>query len=166
MILQQPKCGHWDSVSLMWGYIQTHPPALFGRMHRIEGGRMTLILRHSSGAWVLGAEFLALGMSSSVVCSVLLRECVCHTMDVSTKGPGADSRRSAPPYSAVGHCVEPWPFPRKYSCTSSSTALCCWSCAASSSGVRIVVAHWDISVPHSIGKPRKHWGTEKQTQSS
>jgi len=37
---------------------------------------MTLPLRHSSGAWVLGAEFPALGLASSVVCSVFLRGCL------------------------------------------------------------------------------------------
>lgn len=96
-----------------WGYFQRCPPALFGRMHRIEGGRMTLLLKHSSGPWVLGAEFPALGLASSVVCSVLLWECMCHTMDLSTKLPGADSRRSALPYTAVGHCVVPWPPSQK-----------------------------------------------------
>lgn len=62
---------------------------------------------------MLRAEFPALRLASSVVCSGLLWECVCHTMDVSTKGPGADSRRSALPYTAAGHCVEPQPHSQK-----------------------------------------------------
>ena len=40
----------------MWGCFQRLPPALFGIARRIEGGGMTLLLRHSSGVRVLGAE--------------------------------------------------------------------------------------------------------------
>lgn len=67
---------------------------------------MTLLLRHSSGAPALGAEFPALGLASSVVCSTLPRGCLCHTMELSTESPGADFGRSAQPCSGVGHCVE------------------------------------------------------------
>lgn len=90
----------------MWDCFQRLPPALFRRVHRIEGGGMTLLLRHSSGAPALGAEFPTLGLASSVVCSTLLRGCLCRTKELSTESPGADSGRSAWPCSGVGHCVE------------------------------------------------------------
>lgn len=161
------KGGVWRALPWMWGCFQRLPQALFGRAHRIEGGGMTLLLRHSSGAQALGAEFSALRLASSVVCSMLLRGCLCSTIELRTESPGADSRRSAWPYRAVGHCVEAWPpSPQKYSCTSSSTALSCWGCAASSSGVMMVGADLGIFVPHSTAKPRNHWGTEKLTQIS
>lgn len=58
------------------------------------------------------------------------------------------------------------PFPENTAAPVQALLCACWSCADSSSGVRVVVAHLDISIPHSSCKPRKHWGTEKQTQSS
>lgn len=67
---------------------------------------MTLLLRHSSGAQALGAEFPAVGHASSVVCSVLLRGCLCCTMELGTQSPRADSKSSAQPHGAGGHCVE------------------------------------------------------------
>lgn len=94
---------------VMWGCFQRLSPALFGRVHRIGGRGMTLLLRHSSGVRALGAQFPELGLASSVVCSMLLRGCLCRTMELGTESPGADSRRSARPHSAVGHCVEARP---------------------------------------------------------
>lgn len=69
---QQPKCRCWDSPPLDMGLFSERSPALLGRMHRIEGGRMTLLLKHSSGPLVLGAEFQHwewLPLWSAVCCS-------------------------------------------------------------------------------------------------
>lgn len=111
----------------MWSCLQRHPPPPFGRVHWAGGGRMTLLLRHSSGARALGAEFPMMGHTSSVVCSILLRGCMCCTMELVTESHGADSRRSAQPHSVMGHCVETRPpFWKQFSCASSSPGLLSW----------------------------------------
>lgn len=108
----------------MWSCLQRRPPPPFGRVHWAGGGRMTLLFRHSSGAQALGAEFPTMGHTSSVVCSILHRGCLCSTMELCTESPGADSRRSAQPHSVMGHCVEARPpFWEQCSCASSSPRL-------------------------------------------
>lgn len=114
MIPQQLKRGCWESPSLdMRLFSEASPSSVW---KSAQHWRKRNDLAFKAFIWSSGAgscEFPALGLASSVVCSVLLRGCLCCTMEPGAESPGAESRRSAWPHSTVGHCVEARPPSQK-----------------------------------------------------
>lgn len=109
MIPQQPRRGCRESPSVGVGAVGLFSEASPNSVWKsAQNRRRRNDLAFKAFIWSSGAGsgFPVLGLASSVVVSMLLRECQCHTMELSTKSPGADSRRFTWPYSAVRHCVE------------------------------------------------------------
>lgn len=74
---------------------------------------MTLLLRHSSGAQALGAEFPVLGHASSVVCSVLLRDVCAAQWSLAHRALGLTPRALHSPMAQGGTVWRHGFFPEK-----------------------------------------------------